>query len=122
MRAEDLLSAVFPAQLGCQDNRIGNIEPPDHPLVSETIDNCLREAMDLDGAKALLAGMESGAIATVAVETPSPSPLSHGNSSKKSKRRNAKAWRSARDEHTVAASSGLAKTQKPTRYSKTTSK
>lgn len=77
MRAEDLLSAVFPAQLGCQDNRIGNIEPPDHPLVSETIDNCLHEAMDLNGAKALLAGMESGAIATVAVETPSPSPLSH---------------------------------------------
>lgn len=77
MRAEDLLSAIFPAQLGCQDNRVGKIDPPDHPLVTETIDNCLREAMDTDGAKALLAGMESGAIETIAVETPSPSPLSH---------------------------------------------
>jgi ATP-dependent Lhr-like helicase len=77
MRAEDLLAAVFPAQLGCQDNRVGKIDPPDHPLVDETIDNCLREAMDTDGAKQLLEDMESGRINTVAVETPSPSPLSH---------------------------------------------
>jgi ATP-dependent Lhr-like helicase len=77
MRAEDLLAAVFPAQLGCQDNRVGKIEPPDHPLVNETIDNCLREAMDVDGAKRVLEGVESGLIRTTAVETPAPSPLSH---------------------------------------------
>src|SRR5205085_2243231 len=46
MRAEDLLAAVFPEQLGCQDNRGGGpIEIPDHPLVNETMDNCLTEAM-----------------------------------------------------------------------------
>ena len=51
MRAEDLLGAVFPEQVGCQDNRMGNIEPPDHPLVTETIRNCLHEAMDIDGLR-----------------------------------------------------------------------
>jgi len=78
MRAEDLLAAVFPAQVACQDNHGGGpIEPPDHPLVNETIANCLHEAMDLDGLKATLARIESGAIRTVAIDTPAPSPLSH---------------------------------------------
>jgi ATP-dependent Lhr-like helicase len=77
MRAEDLLAAVFPAQLSCGDNHTGPIEPPDHPLVGETLDNCLHEAMDADGLRAVLEGIESGAIRTVAVETPAPSPMSH---------------------------------------------
>ncbi len=77
MRAEDLLAAVFPAQLGCQDNRMGPIEAPDHPLVNETIDNCLHEAMDTEGLKSLLGGIAAGEIATVAVETPVPSAFSH---------------------------------------------
>src|SRR5262252_588258 len=46
MRAEDLLASVFPAQLGCQDNAVGPIEIPDHPLVNETLRDCLTEAMD----------------------------------------------------------------------------
>src|SRR5262249_15078886 len=41
MRAEDLLAAVFPAQLACADNQNGPIEPPDHPLVDETLGDCL---------------------------------------------------------------------------------
>src|SRR6185369_15937797 len=44
MRAEDLLGAVFPAATACQDNHVGDtayLEPPDHPLVSETIRDCL---------------------------------------------------------------------------------
>ncbi len=78
MRAEDLLAAVFPAQVGCQDNHGGApIEPPDHPLVNETLANCLHEAMDLDGLRQVLAAIESGAITTLAVDTPAPSPLSH---------------------------------------------
>ncbi|HKY07825.1 MAG TPA: DEAD/DEAH box helicase, partial [Candidatus Binatia bacterium] len=36
MRAEDLLAAVFPEQVMCQDNRAGPTELPDHPLVKET--------------------------------------------------------------------------------------
>ena len=77
MRAEDLLGAVFPDQLACQDNHSGPVTPPDHPLVNETLDNCLREAMDIDGLLEILEKMERGEIRTVAVETPAPSPMSH---------------------------------------------
>src|SRR6185295_5728382 len=77
MRSDDLLAAVFPDQTACGENLTGPIRIPDHPLVNETISNCLREAMDLEGLKELLAGMESGAIQTVAVDTAEPSPFSH---------------------------------------------
>ena len=77
MRSEDLLAAVFPAQLGCGDNRTGPIEPPDHPLVNETLLNCLHEAMDIDGLRDVLARIDSGQIRTVAVETAAPSQMAH---------------------------------------------
>ena len=77
MRAEDLLAAVFPDQVACAENLTGEIRIPDHPLVEETIDNCLHEAMDLEGLKRLLAGMESGAIRKVAIDNAEPSPFSH---------------------------------------------
>jgi ATP-dependent helicase Lhr and Lhr-like helicase len=77
MRAEDLLAAVFPEQMVCGDNRTGPIELPDHPLVNETIRDCLHEAMDLDGVKTIIAAIESGAINTLAVDTPAPSPMAH---------------------------------------------
>src|SRR5213594_4802912 len=57
MRAEDLLAAVFPAALACQDNMRGAPEEtalPDHPLVRETVRDCLTEAMDVDGLVAVL--------------------------------------------------------------------
>src|SRR6202451_1994724 len=57
MRAEDLLAAVFPDQVACAENLTGEIRIPDHPLVEETIDNCLHEAMDFEGIKRLLDGM-----------------------------------------------------------------
>jgi ATP-dependent helicase Lhr and Lhr-like helicase len=78
MRAEDLLAAVFPEQLGCQDNMgPGPIPIPDHPLVQETIDNCLREAMDVDTLRNILERIDRGEIATHAVDTVAPSPMSH---------------------------------------------
>ncbi|MFQ5945985.1 MAG: DEAD/DEAH box helicase, partial [Anaerolineae bacterium] len=77
MRADDLLAAVFPAQAACQDNRAGPVEVPDHPLVNETVDNCLHEAMDLDGLGSLLHAIEDGGVQTLAVDTPAPSPMSH---------------------------------------------
>ncbi|MGH7851909.1 MAG: helicase-related protein, partial [Candidatus Binatia bacterium] len=66
MRAEDLLAAVFPEQVMCQDNRSGPVELPDHPLVKETMGDCLHEAMDVDGLTDILAQIESGAIQTLA--------------------------------------------------------
>jgi len=77
MRAEDLLASVFPAQLGCQDNAVGPIEIPDHPLVNETLRDCLTEAMDAEGLKQKLGALFSGKIRRVARETPEPSVFSH---------------------------------------------
>ena len=77
MRADDLLAAVFPDQAACAENLVGEIRIPDHPLVNETIDNCLHEAMDLDGLIAILKRMEEGTLKTVAVDTAEPSPFCH---------------------------------------------
>ena len=77
MRSDDLLASVFPDQVACQENLTGDIRIPDHPLVNETVRDCLHEAMDLDGLRAVLAGIESGAIRTRAVDTAEPSPFCH---------------------------------------------
>ncbi|MBZ5622321.1 MAG: DEAD/DEAH box helicase [Acidobacteriia bacterium] len=77
MRADDLMAAVFPDQAACPENLSGEVRIPDHPLVKETIDNCLYEAMDLNGLKTLLAAIHEGEIQTVAIDTPEPSPFSH---------------------------------------------
>ena len=78
MRAEDLLAAVFPEQLGCQDNRVvAKIEPPDHPLVEETLKDCLNDAMDIEGLQVVLAQMEAGEIQTLAIDTPLASVFAH---------------------------------------------
>ena len=54
MNAEDLLAAIFPDQLACAENLSGEREIPDHPLVRETIRDCLEEAMDVQGFEGLL--------------------------------------------------------------------
>jgi ATP-dependent helicase Lhr and Lhr-like helicase len=77
-RAEDLIAAVFPAQVGCQDNHGGaDIEPPDHPLVNEALKDCLTDYLDLDGLVALSRAIKTGAIKTVAVDLPEPSVFAH---------------------------------------------
>src|SRR6202044_2395726 len=48
MRAEDLLAATFPAQVACQENATGPVEIPDHPLVRQTLHDCMTEAMDVE--------------------------------------------------------------------------
>ena len=77
MRSDDLLASVFPDQVACQENLTGDIRIPDHPLVNETIRDCLHEAMDLDGLRAVLAGIERGEIRTRAIDTAEPSPFCH---------------------------------------------
>ncbi|MDQ6704647.1 MAG: DEAD/DEAH box helicase, partial [Acidobacteriota bacterium] len=78
MRAEDLLTAVFPGATACQDNHPGHYpEAPDHPLVNETFRDCLTEAMDLDGLIDVLKRIESKQIRCIAVDTPMPSPFCH---------------------------------------------
>ncbi len=77
-RTEDLLAAVFPAQAGCQDNHgRGDVELPNHPLVHQTVEDCLREALDVDGLVAVLRRLKAGELRCVAVDLPEPSPLAH---------------------------------------------
>ena len=78
MRAQDLIAAVFPAQTACQDNHGGGaVEIPDHPLVRETIRDCLTEAMDVEGLRAVLLDLRAGRIETIARELPEPSVFAH---------------------------------------------
>ncbi len=78
MRAEDLLAAVFPQQVACQDNAPGGpIAIPDHPLVAETMKDCLGEAMDAAGLREILRRIAGGEIRVVAADTAEPSPMSH---------------------------------------------
>lgn len=77
MRAEDLLASVFPDQVACAENLTGPIRIPHHPLVDETIDNCLNEAMDVGRLAEVLEGIETGAIRTVVHDLPAPSVFSH---------------------------------------------
>jgi ATP-dependent Lhr-like helicase len=78
MRAQDLIAAVFPAQTACQDNHGGGcVEIPAHPLVRETIRDCLTEAMDAEGLRAVLTALRDGHIETVCRELPEPSVFAH---------------------------------------------
>src|SRR6266550_4426868 len=75
MESENLLAAVFPDQLACLEHIVGDREIPDHPLVKQTIDDCLTEAMDIDGLEDVLRRIEHGEIRCIARDLPEPSPL-----------------------------------------------
>jgi len=78
MEAADIMAAVFPSLAACQDNApAGPIEIPDHPLVRETLGDCLTEAMDIDGLKALVRRFEEGTVRLHFVDTVEPSVLAH---------------------------------------------
>ncbi|WP_077728864.1 DEAD/DEAH box helicase [Methylocaldum sp. 14B] len=75
MQAEDLVTCVFPDQLACFENIVGDREVPDHPLVNQTVHDCLTEAMDIDRLIEVIGGIESGAIRVVCRDLTEPSPL-----------------------------------------------
>ncbi len=77
MESENLLAAVFPDQLACLENIAGDREIPDHPLVRQTIEDCLSEVMDIKGLIALLQKIERGDVQCISRELPEPSPLAH---------------------------------------------
>ena len=64
------MGAAFPQATACQDNHVGDREIPDHPLVQETLRDCLTEAMDVEGLTDLLRKMEQGEVQCLAVESP----------------------------------------------------
>jgi len=75
MRSEDLLASVFPDQAACLENIVGERELPDHPLVEQTLDDCLNEAMDCQGWLDVLRRIERGEITLLSRDLPAPSPL-----------------------------------------------
>jgi ATP-dependent Lhr-like helicase len=75
MNAEDLLSAIFPDQTACAENLPGEIEIPDHPLVRQTIRDCLEDAMDVALFEEVLRRLENGRIRVIARDLTQPSPL-----------------------------------------------
>ena len=73
--AEDLIAVVFPDQIACQDNIVGEREIPDHPLVKQTIDDCLNNMMDITGLENVLAKIENNDIQVSCRDLVNPSPL-----------------------------------------------
>jgi ATP-dependent Lhr-like helicase len=80
MRADDLLAQAFPAVLACGETLPGGDLPVpwDHPIVRQTIEDCLTEAMDAPGLAEVLRGLRDGRIRRAAIDTPAPSPFAHG--------------------------------------------
>ena len=77
MRSDDLLSAVFPEQTACQENLVGDVEIPDHPIVNEVVRDCLTEAMDVEGFTRILSDAAEKRLNLVAVDSVEPSPMAH---------------------------------------------
>lgn len=75
MKSEDLIASVFPDQIACLENLAGEREIPDHPLVQQTLDDCLHQAMDSEGWLHLLRRMEQGQVRLLNCDLPAPSPL-----------------------------------------------
>ncbi len=74
-QAEDLVAVVFPDQIACFENLRGAREIPDHPLVNQTIGDCLTDTMDIDGLENLLTRMAGGEIEVLCLDLVGPSPL-----------------------------------------------
>lgn len=77
METDDITAAVFPSLAACQDNATGPREIPDHPLVRQTLHDCMNEAMDLPGLQALLDAIEREDVRVHFRDTTEPSPLTH---------------------------------------------
>jgi ATP-dependent Lhr-like helicase len=78
MESDDLMAAVFPTLAACQENVApGPLEIPDHLLVRQTLEDCLRDAMDIDGLRELVAGIEAGDVRVIVRDTTEPSVLAH---------------------------------------------
>jgi ATP-dependent Lhr-like helicase len=77
MQADDLMAAVFPDAAACLENIPGDRQIPDHPLVNQTVRDCLEEAMDLEQLQEILGRIHRGELTCVARDTPEPSVFSH---------------------------------------------
>ncbi len=77
MEADDLMAAAFPEAAACLENIGGDREIPDHPLVRQTLRDCLEEAMAMGELDGVLRRVFAGRIRCATRDTPEPSVLSH---------------------------------------------
>lgn len=78
MQADDWMAALFPSLAACADNmEAGPVEIPDHPIVRQTLYDCLHEAMDIDGVIEIVRGFRTGKVRVHCVDTTEPSVLAH---------------------------------------------
>jgi ATP-dependent Lhr-like helicase len=77
MQADDLMAAVFPDAAACLENIPGDRQIPEHPLVSQTVRDCLEEAMDLPQLQRVLERIHRGEVVCVSRDTPEPSAFCH---------------------------------------------
>jgi ATP-dependent helicase Lhr and Lhr-like helicase len=77
MQADDLMAAVFPDAAACLENIPGDRQVPDHPLVAQTVHDCLHEAMDFEGLSRVLTDIHAGRLQLVTRDTTEPSPIAH---------------------------------------------
>ncbi len=77
MVADDLMAAVFPDAAACLENIPGDRQIPDHPLVSQTVRDCLEEAMDFEGLRTVLDRIHGGELRLISRDTPEPSLFAH---------------------------------------------
>ncbi|HEU5075367.1 MAG TPA: helicase-related protein, partial [Polyangiaceae bacterium] len=77
MESDDIMAAVFPSLAACQDNATGPREIPDHPIVNQTLHDCLTEAMDATALARLLTAIAEGSVTLVLRDTTEPSLLAH---------------------------------------------
>lgn len=75
MDAEDLVAHVFPDQIACAENLTGRRNIPEHPLVHQTIHDCLNEAMDIDALIELISAIEKQQLTLIAKDLREPSPF-----------------------------------------------
>lgn len=75
MESEDFIALAFPDQIACLENIVGDRDIPDHPLVQQTIHDCLTEAMDIDLLEDVLRRKEAGEIELRVADLKEPSPL-----------------------------------------------
>ena len=75
-----VIAAAFPQVLACPETLPGGPipVPMDHPIVAQTIEDCLTEAMDVDGFLEVLRGLRDGSIERVAIDSPEPSAFARG--------------------------------------------
>jgi len=73
--AEDLVAILFPDQIACGENIAGDRQVPDHPLIKQTINDCLHDTMDIEGLEKLLSRLAAGELTLKCCDLTAPSPL-----------------------------------------------